>query len=723
MRCGIGWVCNRYEERMRRLPKKDRKKNKKSEKILTARRVLFYMFLTSTFCAVVAAAVVIYFGRDLPSFEELERIRPKLTTVVYSSDGVVLKRFAIQQRDPIPYEKLPPHLVDAAISVEDRKFWTHWGVHMKRIGGAAWVNLKAGRIVEGASTITQQLARDLFLTLDVSMSRKIKEALTAIRIERMYTKEEILRMYFNQYYFANGAWGIQSAAQRFYNKSAEDLALHECALFAAILKSSIVYSPIGHPDRALRRRNLVLDLMAKQRKISRQEAEATKQLPLGLNLKWEEPGRAPYFVEHVRRDLEQRYGAKGIYEEGLSVYTTLDSRLQNIAEEVLITRLEELQREVDALRRDTSDAPSMDSTAYLRTRVVQGALVALDPRTGHILAMVGGRDFHESPFNRATQALRQPGSAFKPFVYTAAIDNGWRPTDLILDTALPIKMPNGMIWEPDNYDHTFLGPMTLREGLKRSRNLVAIRLLVEELGEQRPIPYARRMGITTPLSPIPSLAIGTKEVKLLELVSAYGIFANLGIRAEPISILRIVGKEGEVLERREKGEEHEALSAATAAVMADMLQSVMEEEGTGQGARKWYGFRRPSGGKTGTTNNYADAWFVGFTPQIVAGVWVGFDEKISMGKEHRSGAAVALPVWARFMRRAHDALGLPVEDFTLPPGVIQCTVCDETYQLTTEYCPSKREEVFVKGTEPADLCPMHQGGGVNEESPEHGSQF
>ena len=677
--------------------------------------MLLYMLVSSGFYVLLGGVLVIYFGRDLPSFEQLERIHPKLTTLVYSSDGVVLKRFAAQQRELIAYDKLPPHLIDAVLVVEDRKFWGHWGVHMKRIVGAAWADVKAGRIVEGASTITQQLARDLFLTLDVSVSRKIKEALTAIRIERMYTKEEILRMYLNQYYFANGAWGIQSAARRFFNKSAEDLALHECALFAAVLRSPIGYSPFEHPDRALRRRNLVLDLMAAQGRISKREAEVTKQLPLGVNPKREEPGRAPYFVEHVRRDLEKRYGAKAIYEEGLSVYTTLDSRLQKIAEEVLGARLAELQRETDARRPDTPDSSVTDSTAYLSTRVVQGALVALEPCTGHILAMVGGRDFHESPFNRATQALRQPGSAFKPFVYTAAIDNGWRPTDLIPDTALPVKMPNGTIWTPKNYDGKFHGWMTLREGLKRSVNLVAIRLLMQ-IGEKQPVLYAREMGISTPLVPILSLAIGTEEVTLLELTSAYGVFANQGIRAEPISVLRIVREDGEVLERRERGEENEVLPAATAGVMTSMLQSVMEEGGTGQGARKWYGFRRPSAGKTGTTGKYADAWFVGFTPQIVAGVWVGFDEKISLGKAHRSGAAVALPVWARFMRRAHDALELPVEDFELPPDVLKLTVCGETYMLATEYCPSKLEEMFIKGTEPTELCSVHHMAGPEAHS-------
>ena len=690
------------------------------------RKMLFYMLLSSGCYVLLGAALVVYFGRDLPSFKELERIRPKLTTVVHSSDDVVLKRFAAQRRELIPYDKLPPHLIDAVIAVEDRKFWDHWGVHVKRIAGAALANLKEGWGAEGASTITQQLARDLFFTLDVSISRKIKEQLTAVLIERTYTKEEILRMYLNQYYFANGAWGIQSAARRFFSKSAEDLALHECALFAAVLRSPIGYSPFEHPDRALRRRNLVLDLMAAQGRISKEEAEITKQLPLGVNPKREEPGRAPYFVEHVRRDLEKRYGAKAIYEEGLSVYTTLDSRLQKIAEEVLGARLAELQRETDARRADVPDSTIADSTLFLRTQVIQGALVALDPHAGRILAMIGGRDFHESPFNRATQALRQPGSAFKPFVYTAAIDNGWRPTDLVLDNALPVKMPNGTIWTPENYDRTFLGWTTLREGLKRSRNLVAIRLLMQ-IGEKQPIPYARKMGISTPLAPIPSLAVGTKEVILLELTSAYGVFATRGIHAKPISILRIVGKDGEVLERRERGEENEVLSAATAAVMTSMLQSVMGEGGTGQGARKWYGFRRPSGGKTGTTNKYADAWFVGFTPQIVAGVWVGFDEKISLGKAHRSGAAVALPVWARFMRRAHDVLGLPIEDFELPPGVLKLTVCEETYTLATEYCPSKLEEVFIKGTEPTELCPVHQNVRMEDrssgEEPAHRLQF
>ena len=683
------------------------------------KRFFIYFLIWAVFYIIFLAGILIRFGRRLPSLQELENFRPKLITTVYSADGQVLKRFAEQRREYTPYERIPTQLIDAVVATEGRRFWQHWGLDLSGIFRAALSNLKAGRIVQGGSTITQQLARNLFLSQKVSLERKIKEQLTAIRIERAYSKQEILEMYLNQVYFGHGAWGAQAASRLYFSKDVENLSLNQCATLAGLLKAPTLYSPLDYPLRAIKRRNHVLKRMAELEMISKEEAEEISDQDLELNPQLEEPGEAPYFVEYVRQQLEKKYGSQLLYEEGVSVYTTLNLKLQKIAEKVLLEQLARRQKiaeEQFALQ----DSLPVDS---LRTRVVQGALVAIDPHNGHILAMVGGRDFKESKFNRATQALRQPGSAFKPFVYTAAVDNGYRPTDLILDTPISLPMPDGTLWQPENYDRIFKGPVTLRQALAESRNVATIQLLMK-LTPKVVRHYAQMMGISSPLSPVYSLAIGSSDVRLIELVSAYGVFPNRGIRVEPIAVLSIIDRNGNIIEQREKGREKEVLRASTAYVMTSMLESVMDE-GTGRGARLWYGFRRAAGGKTGTTNDFTDAWFIGFIPQMVAGVWIGFDEKIPLGKEHASAAAVALPVWARFMKAACDSLELPVEDFEMPPTVVSLEICTQSHKLATPYCPRKREEVFIRGTEPTESCPLHQGPGKtlpepDEKSPQRG---
>jgi len=679
------------------------------------RKIAISFLILALASAIGTGIIFIIFGRDLPSLEQLEKPPVGLASTVYSADGHILKRFYIQRRVFVPYEMIPQHLIDAVISVEDRRFWDHWGIDMRRLFKAAFINLRAGRIVQGASTITQQLSRNLFLTLKVTFRRKIREALTAIRIERTYTKREILEMYLNQVYFGHGAYGIESAAQTFFGKHAEELNLEECALLVAMLPSPSYYSPIAHPERAIRRRNLVLDIMASSGKISKEEAEAAKSKELGAKLRGEE-GEAPYFVEYIRRQIESEYGDRyDLYRDGLSIYTTLNLKAQKLAEKYLLEKLNSLQEKFDKMAAEEGpdfwaavvDSSSGDSVV-VRARTIQGALVAINLENGHIIAMVGGRDFKESQFNRAVQAYRQPGSAFKPFVYTVAVDNGYPPTYIIHDAPITLEMPDGTLWTPENYDKTFLGPMTLRDGLKKSRNLMAVRLIMK-IHPEEVIRYAKAMGVKSSLSPVFSLALGSCEVSLLNITSAYGVFANGGIRIEPISILRIVDRDGNTVMERSRGAETEVLSAETAAVMTSMLSSVLEEGGTGYAARKWYKFERPAAGKTGTTGNFADAWFIGFTPQIVAGVWVGFDEKISMGNK-MAGSVVALPIWANFMRAVHDSLGLPVKDFKLPPGLVKLEICSESHKIATEYCPSTYVEVFKRGTEPTEKCDIHHPG-------------
>jgi len=679
-------------------------------------RIVLYCSICSLAYLGAAAAVVWKFKDGLPSFTELEQVSPARTTNIHSADGVILKRFWVENRVPITYDELPKAALDALIAVEDRTFWRHWGVSMPDIFRVVLRNiLKEGSLKgHGASTVTQQLARNLFLTLDVTWTRKVQEQLTAVLLERTYTKREIVQMYFNKVLFGRGAHGIQSAAERFFGKPAREMTIDESALLVGLLRGPYYYSPVNHPERALKRRNLVLGQMLRARRISRQAYRSAVQRPIMLRELDEDIGDAPYFTEYIRRHLEETYGYKTLYEDGVSVHTTMDSRVQRIAEEELNRQLTDIQRNIDLRRRQ--QPPDSTFWAGIRTHedtlsvtVVQGALVALDPKSGHILALVGGRDFAESKYNRAVQAPLQPGSSFKPFIYTAAIDKQYPPTMRFPDTAVSIRMEDGSLWQPENYDRKFLGWVTMREGLYRSRNVVTTQLL-QKIGPRSAVRYAKRMGITTPIRAVLSLGMGTSEVKLIDLVAAYGVLPNGGIHVDPISVLKVVDDDGNILEERIQGAEQVSLSAETAAAMTNMLQSVMDEPlGTGRSARRYpYRFTRPAGGKTGTTQNFADAWFVGFTPQIVAGVWIGFDRRISLGKR-MAGAVVALPVWARFMKRAHQALGLDVEDFVLPNTIAQVEVCGETFQVASKNCPTRLGEVFVPGAEPKKVCPRHSG--------------
>ena len=681
------------------------------------------------YCAICAAlylvmaGVIIYTHKDgLPSFEKLEDVDPAQTTHIFSQDGVELKKFWVQRRDPIAFDQLPQTAVDALIATEDRRFWLHWGVSIPDIIRVVFRNVYVSGTLKGhgASTVTQQLARNIFLTLDPTWKRKIQEQMTAVLLERTYTKRELVTMYFNQVYFGNSAYGIQTAARRFFGKNTENLTLEESALLVGLLKGPTTYSPIYRLQRARDRRdNVVLYNMRQAGAITEAEYRAALQRPIVLAQHAEEIGQAPYFTEYIRKYLERTYGLDVLY-DGATVQTTLDSRLQRVAEEV-VSRNVTGQLKDRVVANWKRNPPDSTFFAQIETRqdtlanlVLQGALVALDPHTGHILAMVGGRDFEESKFNRATQALRQPGSSFKPFIYTAAIDKGYMPTWKLPDTAVSIKMFDGTYWQPENYDHKFLGWMTMREGLAGSRNVVTTKVL-QKVGPQTAVQYAQKMGIDSRIFPVLSLGMGTSEVKLLELVSAYGTLCNKGIRVTPISVLKIEDKNGNVLEENFQGREQAVLSEETAAVSVDMMRSVLDMHagtngamlnGTGRSTRTAYGFRRPAAGKTGTTQNYADAWFIGFTPQIACGVWVGFDSKVSMGSR-MSGAAVALPIWVEFMKRAHAILKLPVENFALPPSIPNVEICGDTYQVASIYCSKRYTEVFKPGTEPQRPCPMH----------------
>ena len=697
--------CDRSMER------KHRKTEKPFWYITTGQAVILLAILF--FGCGVLSGMILYLQRDLPSLSQLEKYEPSLITRIYSADNQVLKEFYVQRRVLVPLEKIPPRIIQAVVDMEDRRFWDHWGVSLRDIARALWIDLKALKKVQGASTLTQQLARNLFLTPEQTISRKIREMLVAVRIEKTYAKEEILEMYLNQQYLGHGAYGVQSAAQLYFSKDVEDLNLAECATIAGLLKAPHHYSPLDHPERATSRRNLVLRAMTDCGDISESVADSVESTPLVLNPQGGMEGEAPYFVEYIRRQLEDKFGSNLLYQEGASVYTTLDLQYQRIANQSVRNRLIAHQERIDLLLEADSHSERTEEEGSISRKIVQGALLALEPSTGHIKALVGGRDFRESQFNRAVQAPRQPGSAFKPFIYTAAIDNGYTTTTEMLDQPIVLIGGDGKEWRPRNYDRTLGGPTTLRDGIRLSRNLVTVRLL-QKIEPQQAVFYARRMGISTPLRAVPSLALGTSEMTLLDLVAAYAVFPNGGIWVQPISILKIVNRHGEepdayrrILTQERKSKE--VLNPKTAYVMTNLLQAVVDR-GTGEGARN-AGFRLPAAGKTGTTDDYTDAWFVGFTPQIVTGAWVGFDDpQYSLG-EGQSGAMAALPSWTDFMKGLQDSLLLTPEEFEVPEGIVKAKICAESKKLATPYCPEllnkNRDEVFIAGTEPTEPCPIH----------------
>lgn len=587
--------------------------------------------------------------KDLPKTKALEEVKPGLTTRVYSSDGQLLARFATENRLWVPLQKMPKVLINAFVSIEDERFFHHWGLDLMAITRAFLKNMEEGQIVQGGSTITQQLVRNLFLTKEKTLRRKLKEALLSLQIERKYTKEEILELYLNHIYLGHGAYGVEAAARAYFGKSAEALTISQCALLASLPKAPNHFSPRLYPERSKARRDLVLKKMYdlgyiplyQFKKASEEDIELAPLEPYVV--------MAPYFVEYVRQSLEEKYGTSVLYQGGLKVETTLDVNIQRAAEEALKKGLEELTE------KDGKDQPlPLDSPS--QEELLQGALVALEPATGHIKAMVGGRDFKESQFNRASQAMRQPGSSIKPFIWTAALESGFTPQDIIVDSPVAFSY-GGKYWAPQNYERKFFGPTTLQEALEKSRNVIAVKLLYK-LGVNTVIDCAHRMGIESPLEPNLSLALGTSEVTPIEMASAYGTLVNKGIHVKPMAILTIVTAGGRVLEENQP-EQEIALSEEVASTMTTLMQGVIER-GTGRRAQ---GLNRPAAGKTGTTDGFNDAWFIGFTPELVACVWIGYDSQQPLG-HGMTGGRVAAPIWKEFMLQALD--GRPVTPFSLP---------------------------------------------------------
>ena len=687
------------------------------------------LLLTALACmGVYGASMVVavnLFDDDLPDIDELERFQPKRISKVFSADGKHLRNFLEENRELLKgYEEIPKAMEEALIAIEDRRFYSHWGIDLRRVFGAIYANIiSLDPTGEGASTLTQQLARNLywkvgrqsgsgtFGELLATYARKVREWITAVHVERLYTKREILTMYLNTVFFGHDAHGLKSAARLYFDKEPAQLAVEECATLAGLLQRPNYYSPLVDPERASRRRNKVLSQMVRYGKLTEADYQRLQKQPVEVRerKRAETFGLGPYFVEHVRQQLNREYGLS-LYRDGFKVYTTLDSRLQRIAETLFVTEIGKVQERVDKFMASQPPVPGMPDSA-----LVQAAFVALDPSTGHVLAMIGGRDFSDSEFNRATQALRQAGSSFKPFVYTAAFDNGIFPIDVYEDNAITIVDPvTGKVWDPENYDRKFKGPMTLRDAFKQSRNLVALKLAIE-VGPERVVQYARNMGITTPIRAFESIGIGTSEVHLLELVAAFGVFPNKGVLVPPVLVERIEDSEGNVV-FEPSVIAREVLRPSVAVLMTDLMRSVMDEVGgTGRGARTRYGFHSPAGGKTGTTNEYVDAWFIGFTPHLVAGVWVGMDDPVqTLGRQ--PGSRAALPLWANFMKEVYDTIPeyqkRRRQDFDYPEGAVtSLQVCEDSHSLATRYCPRKSEELFIADGVLPELCPLHGGSG------------
>jgi penicillin-binding protein 1A len=616
-----------------------------------ARWILLPPLLLAVLAILVAAgAAFVYWPTDLPPAKALEEHTPSLGSRVYASDDEFLTEFQAEKRIFVPLQQIPPTLRNAIIAVEDARFYSHFGVDVRGILRAAYQNFRHGRVVEGGSTITQQLAKVLFLTPDRSFSRKVKEALLALELEKRYSKDRLLELYLNQVYMGHGAYGVEAAARMYFGKSVQDLTLPEAAMLAALPRSPGNYSPFERPELAQRRRAIVVGRLLEHGYIGEAEAKAANRAALGLIPPERRRGSGQYFLEYLQQSLEAKYGGDVLYKSGMAIYTTLDPALQRAAEHALRDGLQALagRQAAAASRRQGSPAPP----------VPEGAVVVMEAATGYIKALIGGADFARTEFNRALHAHRQPGSAFKPFVYLAALEAGRLPTEILDDS--PIRYVSaGKVWAPENYDGKFRGPVTLQQALEESINVPTIRLL-EQLGVNTVIDTARRAGIQSPLPHDLTLALGSGDVTLLELTAAYGTFANQGVRMEPLMVRYVTDAQGRLVEENIP-QGREAVEPAVAGGLTEMLRGVVER-GTGVAARV---LERPVAGKTGTTNDFSNAWFVGYTPSLVAGVWVGHDRPRSLGHEE-TGARAALPIWVAVMRAA--LRGTPVEDFPTPPA-------------------------------------------------------
>ncbi len=771
--------------------------------------VVYSLILSVLILLVLGGLFFFYHSHRLPDFAPLKDRNLNAFSIVYSEEDEVVGKYLMENRIPISYERIPKQLVDAFIAAEDADFFKHKGVDYKGILRAMFKNLLAGRIVQGGSTITQQVTKTFFLTPKRSLTRKLKEVAYAFGLEQNLTKEEILGLYLNNIYLGNGAYGVEAAADSYFNKRVEHLTLAEMAMMAGLVKAPSRYSPVNNLKRAKDRQTYVLTRMAELGFISQEQKEKTLRIPLKIQSRESAYfSKAPYFTEFIRHQVERKYGKEKLYQEGLRIYTTLDLSLQRNAQRSVEAGLRELdkregfrgpiqtlppgeakelpnkkkgalpplpQKEIfegvvlskedskksftvwvedrkgvlpysemtwaltvkrtstykpqkvktpadllnpgDVIYVRVKESSKKDQTLLLSLEqepLVQGALLCLDPKTGYVRAMVGGRDFSESQFNRAISSRRQPGSAFKPVIYGAALEKGYTPSTIIMDSPVEYSDPDGgTYWAPKNYDEDFMGPITFRNALAHSRNVVTVKIL-EDIGVAYALGFMKKLGIESPVKRDLSIALGTSGVSMMELTSAFAVFANGGERIKPIFIKKIVTMKGEVLEENtpylemeEKEEEEETprttlptpkeqvISPQNAFIMTHLLQGVIQH-GTGQRAKV---LGRPVAGKTGTSSDYSDAWFIGYSPSLLAGVWVGFDDKTSLGK-NETGARAALPIWISFMSQALK--NTPVETPKPPPGITFIRVNLDTGLPAGADSPETITEAFIDGSLPRE---------------------
>ncbi|HVZ48681.1 MAG TPA: PBP1A family penicillin-binding protein [Gemmatimonadaceae bacterium] len=659
-----------------------------------------------------------------PSLAGLEQYQPRQATRLYAADGRFIAAIGQERRTLVRIDQIPAYVRDAFVITEDKRFYQHGGIDFFRVFGAAMANARAGGVVQGFSTITMQLARNLFPDrlnpLDRGPTRKLREMKVALAIEHQYSKDRILELYLNQINLGSGAYGVEAASERYFGKTVRELTIAEAATLAAIPKGPGRYNPRRFPERAVQRRNTIIELMRRAAVIPDSTASLAKAYPLRLAARHGGSAEtAPYFVEYVRRVLEAKYG-KRLYEHPLKVYTTLDLDLQGAAERALDRQLRIVESgQVGAFPYRTYEqimarAAAGQDESHNVSSYLQGAFVALDPRSGAIRALVGGRDFEDSQFDRATQARRQPGSTFKPIVYSTAIESGRPPSYLIDDSPLVVpQLDSTKPWTPQNYDLKFLGWMTMRHGLEDSRNMIAIRVGME-VGEQAVVDMAARFGISTPVPPYPSIHIGSADVYPIEMIAAYSVFANLGWRVPTTPIVRIENEKGQTIYSAES-ERIQVLTREEAWLMVDMMKGVITR-GTAAGSVGQY-FHIPAGGKTGTTNDGGDAWFIGYTADLVAGVWVGFDQPKKI-MDNAQGGRLAAPAWTTFMREVYERKPAP-PDWPRPPAITSRETDRVTGLLWGPQCPKEDEylEYYLPGTEPTRECPRRAATPAGKKGP------
>ena len=768
--------------------KKKTKKKKRGGFFKWLSMAVFSIFITTLLIGFIGILAIYYtFTDELPDVRVLKSFEPSTVTLMYSDQDQLIAELYLEKRIVVPLNKIPTQLKQAALAVEDANFYRHMGIDLKAVFRAFLTNMKAGRVVEGGSTITQQLSKTLFLTRERSLARKIKEAILSIRMELIFTKDEILEMYLNQIYYGHGSYGVEAAARTYFGKSVQNLSLDEVAIIAGLPKSPNNYSPYRNPKRARSRRNHVIRRMAQEGFIKSNEAKQAMKKPFTLGEVTNMLNRAPYFVEYIRKQLMTMYGRNKVYKSGLKVYTTLSIEKQILAQEatkknlliadkrygyrgplgtmdislpeiVLQESLSEINNFTEGIHPKTGtnikglvksvnkeyltvltgqgegiielkdmdwarepnikvdgrwarihrvdknfypgdkilvkvlgiyESGSLWSLSLEQEPEVESALISLEPHTGHIKALIGGYDFSKSQFNRAIQAVRQPGSVFKPIVYATAISKGFSPASIIIDSPIIFKEKDHDFdkWKPVNFEKKFYGPTPLRKALAKSRNIITVKLL-QKIGTRSVIQMAKNLGINSHLENNLSIGLGSSGVTLKELVSAYSAFANRGIRVEPQGIRYVENRNGKILYKNSQNIT-QPITSGTAQIITSLLQSVVQE-GT---AKKVRSLNRPTAGKTGTTNNYIDAWFMGFTPKLITGVWVGKDNVEPLGR-NETGSRTAIPIWLDYMKGA--LINTPIQNFPVSSETVFAKINPQTGSLAKHDDSKGFFELFLK---------------------------